>query len=191
MTTGSELYAAYIEAELKAETDRRDSVNTRAATAVTSATALMTLALAVFGVLIGNNHALPECAQPFLVLALVFLLGAGACAVAAGIPWRQRFVKATTLDRMLNARRGDSEGTARYTVAYCNMVELVSLRSGTTIKTWLLLASGICQIVAIAALGACVWSLVADDQPDADDAQTTCYSVGISDHGNGLAALRM
>ncbi|MCV6972013.1 hypothetical protein [Mycobacterium bohemicum] len=162
MTTpsGIEIYSAFIEAELRAEKDSRDSVNSRAATAVTSATALITLALAVIGVLVGKDRTFPACAQPFLLLSLAFLLGAGACAVAAGFPWRQRFVKARTLNKMLDAHRTDSEEDARYTVAYCNMVVLVSLRSGTTIKTRFLLVSAIFQILAIAALGACIWALV-------------------------------
>ncbi|WP_232021890.1 hypothetical protein [Mycobacterium basiliense] len=137
---------------------------------MTSATALITLALAVFGLLVGKDHAFPECAQPLLVLALAFLLGAGASAVAAGFPWRQRFVKATTLDAMLNSRRNDSEEDARYTVSYCNVVSLVSLRSGTNTKTWLLLASGICQILAIGAVGACIWAVATAGQAEYDDA---------------------
>jgi hypothetical protein len=47
--SGSEIYAAFVEAELKAENDRRDSVNRRAATALTGSTALITLALAIIG----------------------------------------------------------------------------------------------------------------------------------------------
>ncbi|SPM40207.1 hypothetical protein BN971_03106 [Mycobacterium numidiamassiliense] len=173
-TSGSEIYAAFIDAALKAENDRRDSVNTRAASAVTSATGLITLALAVFAVLVGKDHAFPECARPFLVAALAFLLGAGACAVAAGFPWRGYVVKARTLDKMINARRNDSEEVARRAVSYANMVTLVAARAGTTVKVWLLLAAGIFQILAIGALGFCIWAVVTD-QPDSDDPAPASY----------------
>lgn len=165
--SGSEIYAAFIEAELKAENDRRDSANTRAAAAATSATGLATLALAAIGVIVGRNHDFPECAMPFLALALLLLFGAGACAVAAGFPWRQRFVSARTIDKMLNARRNDPPEVARDIVAYSNAVALISVRSAVTLKMRLLLASGVLQILAIAALAACIWAVVTDDpQPD-------------------------
>lgn len=166
-TSGSEIYGAFIEAELKAENDRRDSANSRAASAVTSATGLVTLALAAIGVIVGK-HDFPYCATPFLGFALLALLAAGACAVAAGFPWRQRFVSARTIDRMLNAHQGDPPEVARDIVAYSNAVALISLRSALTVKMRFLLAAGFLQILAIAALAASIWVVVTDD-PQSDD----------------------
>jgi hypothetical protein len=54
-TSGSEIYGEFIEVELKAENDRRDSVHTRAGVAVTSSAALITLVLGVFGFLVGKT----------------------------------------------------------------------------------------------------------------------------------------
>ncbi|MGV0041676.1 hypothetical protein [Mycobacterium colombiense] len=158
--SGSEIYGAFIEAELKAENERRDSANTRAASAVTSATGLATLTLAAVGVVVGKNKDFPGCAMPFLAFALFFLLGAGACAALAGLPWRQRFVNARTLDKMLNDRRNDPPEVARDIIAYSNAVSLISLRSALTIKMRLLLTSGVLQVFAIAALAACIWAVV-------------------------------
>jgi hypothetical protein len=158
--SGSGVYGDFIEAELKAENERRDSANTRAASAVTSATGLATLALAAVGVVVGKNNDFPVCAMPFLAFALFFLLGAGACAALAGLPWRQRFVNARTIDKMLNSRRNDPPDVARDIVAYSNAVSLVSLRSALTIKMRFLLASGVLQVLAIAALAACIWAVV-------------------------------
>lgn len=120
MTTssGSEIYAEFIEAELKAENDRRDSVHTRAGAAVTSSTGLITLVLGVFGFLVGKNLGFPNSAKPFLVVAVVSLLATGALAVAAGFPVGQKFVTDSTLDRMLASHRSDSEEVARDAVAY-------------------------------------------------------------------------
>jgi hypothetical protein len=155
-TSGSEIYAEFIEAELKAENDRRDSVHTRAGAAVTSSTGLITLVLGVFSFLVGKNPGFPNSAKPFLVVAVVSFLAAGALAVAAGFPVGQKFISDSTLDRMLASHRSDSEEVARDAVAYINAVGLLSLRFGTTTKAVLLFASGIFQIFAMAAIGACV-----------------------------------
>jgi hypothetical protein len=160
--SGSEIYGEFIEAELKAENDRRDSVHTRAGAAVTSSAALITLVLGVFGFLVGKNPGFPGSAKPYLVVAVLSLLAAGAFAVAAGFPVGQKFVKDRTLDRMLESHLDDSEEVARDAVAYINAVGLVSLRRGTTIKALLLFASGICQIVAMLLVGACIWVVMHD-----------------------------
>jgi hypothetical protein len=159
-TSGSEIYAAFIEAELKAENDRRESVHTRSAAFVTSSAGLITLAPGVFGLLIGKNHEFPDLAMPFFVAAVICLLAAGGCAVAAGFPLDQHFVADNTVNKMLDSHHADSEEVARDAVAYINAVGLVSLRRGTTIKALLLFASGIGQILAMLAIGVCVWVVV-------------------------------
>jgi apolipoprotein N-acyltransferase len=145
---GSKIYAAFIEAELKAENDIRTSVNNRAAAALTGATGLMTLALAVFAVLVGTQHAFTGWARVWLVVALACMLGAGGCAVLAGFPWKQELTSTRTLDKMLNDRQNDSEAVARDAVAYCNAVAIQSVRQGTSIKVRLLLVAGTDQTTA-------------------------------------------
>jgi hypothetical protein len=175
-TSGSEIYAAFIEAELKVETDRRDSVHTRAGAAVTSSVGLITLVLGVFGYLAGKNPGFPDCAKPFLVVAVIFLLVAGGFAVAAGFPVGQKYVSDSTLNSMLESHRNDSEERARDAVTYINAVGLLSLRRGTTRKVVLLFVSGICQIVAMVAIGGCIWAVVAN-QPQPDTGPPTTPTV--------------
>jgi len=157
--SGTEVYGAFIEAELKIESGRRESVHTRASTFVTSSAALITLALGVFG-LLGNTHQFPDVAKPFFVAAVVCLLIGGACAVAAVFPTDQHFVKDSTLSTMLISHHADPEDVARYSVAYINATSLVSLRRGTNTKAKLVFASGAGQIVAMLAIGVCVWLVV-------------------------------
>lgn len=159
---GSKIYAAFIDAELKAENDQRASVNNRAAAALTGATGLVTLALAVFAVLLGKDHVFTGLARLFLVVALTALLLSGGCAVAAGFPWRLKQTSLRTIDKMLNSRRNDTEDIARDAVAFCNAVTIESLRAGTAVKVKFLLAAGICQVLAIAGLGAATWAVVTD-----------------------------
>jgi hypothetical protein len=166
---GLNVYAAFIDAELKAENDRRTSVNTRAATALTGATGLVTLVLAVFAVLgarndvvlgAGKDFVLTGWAKAFLVVALAALLGSAACAVAAGFPWRQKLISPRTLHKMLTSHRNDAEDVATDAVAYCNVAVIESLRSGTSIKVRFLVGAGACQIAAVAALGACTLAVL-------------------------------
>src|SRR4051812_50154502 len=82
-SSGIEIYAEFIEPELKVENDRRESVHSRGATLVTSSAGLVTLALGVFGLLVGKNHNFPDLAKPFFVAAVVSLLLSGGCGVAA------------------------------------------------------------------------------------------------------------
>jgi hypothetical protein len=158
-TSGTEVYGAFIEAELKIESDRRASVDGRAATFVTSSAALITLALAVFG-LLGKTHQFPDVAKPFFAAAVICLLAAGACAVAAVFPRGQRCVTDRTLSTMLVHHHADPEDVARYAVASINATSLVSLRNGTKKKAVLVFASGFGQIFAMLAIGVCVWLVV-------------------------------
>jgi hypothetical protein len=157
MTT-SEVYGEFIEAELKAEKDRRDSVHTRAGAAVTSSAGLITLVLGVFGFLVGKGPGFPGSAKPFLVAAGACLLLAGGFAVVAGSPLGQKFVSNSTLSKMLDSHLDDSPEVARDAVAYMNAVCLLSLRRRTTFKTRLLFTSGIWQILAMLAIGGSIWA---------------------------------
>jgi hypothetical protein len=153
-------YTSFIEAERKAENDRRESVNTRAASALTGATGLVTLVLAVFAVLVGRQFTLSGWAKVYLVAALLALLASAISAVCAGLPWRYKMVSAETLDGMLNTHWGDSEVTARGVIAYCNAVVVKSLRTGNAIKARFLIGAGVFQLIAVAALGLCTLAII-------------------------------
>lgn len=158
--SGRAVYAKFIEAELKAEESRRDSVHKRAAAAVTSSTGLITLVLGVFGFLVGENPGFPDGAKPYLFVAVVALLLAGVCGVGAAFPVGQKFVKDKTIFAMLDSRGDDPVEVARDAVAFINAVGLKSLRSGTTKKALLLFASGLFQISAMIAVGGCIWKVI-------------------------------
>jgi len=158
-TPDSGIYGEFIEAELKAEKDRRDSVHTRAAAAVTSSAGLITLVLGVLGFLIDKHHRFPESAKLFLVAAMACLFCAGACAVAAAFPVGRKFISDSTLEKMLDSHRHDPEKVARDAVACINANILLSLRHTTTLKALAVFASGIFQICAMLCIGigASIW----------------------------------
>lgn len=154
-------YTSFIAAQLAVEYQRRESVNTRAAGALTSAAGLVTVTLAVFSVLLGKDAVLHSSAKLFVTLALIALLAAAVCAVTAGFPWRMKMADPEALEMMLSADHwGDSETTARAIAAHTDVQVIKSLRPGTQTKFYFLLATGICQIVAVAMLAACTLSVV-------------------------------
>ena len=155
-------YSEFVEAELAAEGARRDSVNSRAATALTGSAGLVTLVLAVFTVFIGKEFTLSGWPKWFLAMALIALLAAALCAVVAGVPWIAPATKAKTLHRFRTSRWGDTEVTARGMTAYCNAVGVERLRPGTRVKFYFLLAAHVCQAVAIAGLVVCTLGVVFD-----------------------------
>ena len=152
-----EAYAKFIEAQLANELARRDSVNTRAATALTTATGLVTLALAVLAVLRGKDFVLTSGqAKVWLIIAVIALFVSAVCAVGAGVPWTMQLIDPTTLDAMVGPRWKDPADKALKNTAFANTLLLKGLQRGTARKFWLFLASGIAQIVAVFALAACV-----------------------------------
>jgi hypothetical protein len=152
-------YAAFIAAQLAAEQDRRASFNARAAGGLTGAAGLVTVVLAVFTAFVGRDFKLSGDAKNFLVAALIALLAAALCAVLAGLPWRYKVTRPSTLHHFLGPSWHDSEEKARRRTAYCNAVVSGSLRRGNSIKSALLIAMAACQAIAIAALALCTWAV--------------------------------
>jgi hypothetical protein len=159
-TQGTE-YATFIENELKSEYDRRDSVNSRAATAVTSATGLVTVTLAVVAVLKGKEFTLHGGALIALFVGLFAFLASAVLAVLAGLNWRFDVTSIPTLHGMRSEHWTDTETTARNIVAYCNVETISTLREGTNMKAGFLVAASFAQVVAIMALATSALIVVA------------------------------
>jgi hypothetical protein len=154
MTDQGTEYARFIEAGLKSENDRRDMVNSRLNTAITSATGLVTVTLVVLAVLKGKDFTLQGPALTALFVALFALLIAAALGVFGGLNWNYKVTDVPTMQLMLGtAHWGDTEVTARGITALCNVQTINSLRKGTDIKYKFLHTSGIAQLVALLSLG--------------------------------------
>ena len=148
---GSE-YATFIENELKHEYDRRDAVNSRAAGAITAATGLVTIVLAVLAVLKGKDFTLTGGPLTAIAVALFALLAAAVLAILAGINWNYNVTTVDTMRQMLRDHWGDCDIDARNIAAHCNVETISSLRKGTNIKIRYLVAGAGAQVVAVLAL---------------------------------------
>jgi hypothetical protein len=146
-------YAKFIEAQLKHEYDRRDTVNSRLNTAITSATGLVTVTLVVLAVLKGKDFTLRGAALTALFVALFALLIAAALGVFGGLNWNYKVTDVPTMQAMIDEHWMDTEVTARGIAALCNVQTINTLRKGTDTKYQFLHGSGIAQLVALLALG--------------------------------------
>lgn len=153
-------YATFIQNELKFEHDRRDTVNSRAATAVTSATGLVTVTLAVVAVLKGQHFTFQGAGLVLLATGLLAFLVSGLLAVLAGLNWRYDVTSIDTLRQMSIDHWIDRETTARSLIAQSNVHTINSLRAGNNIKFMFLLAAGFAQTAAILALSISVLIVV-------------------------------
>ncbi len=153
-------YAAFVEAELKAEYDRRASVNSRAAGALTASTGLVTLVLGVFAVLVGKDFVLTGHARGALAVALGSLLLAAACAVIAALPWKSTVPSPEYLQSLIDDHWQVSEVAARNITSNSNVGVIRRLRSGTDIKFKFLIASSAFQLAATGALVLCTLLVV-------------------------------
>jgi hypothetical protein len=154
-------YARFIEAQLEYEYDRRDAVNSRSATAITSATGLVTITLVVIAVLKGKDFTLHGGALIALFIAFLGLLVSAVMGVLGGMNWPFPVTSVSTMSLMVGDHWRDSEVTARGVAAFCNVKTINALRAGTNIKYRFLLAAAIAQVVAILALGVSALIVVA------------------------------
>lgn len=153
-------YAAYVQSELDLEYARRDSMNARAATAITASTGLVTLVLAATAFVNGQNYPNRSAAELWMICGIGLLLAAAIIAILAGVSWKYVVTDETTLRAMIGDQWAATDVTARNTVASINIRTLVSLRAGTNIKTNLLLGAYALQTLSIAALLGAVISIV-------------------------------
>jgi hypothetical protein len=160
MSEQGKQYAAFIEAELKSENDLRSSINTRATSARTGSTGIVTLVLAMFAVLVKKDFTLTGWSKGLLAGALFALLVAAICALMALQPGKFRYTLGSSLADFLTSKWGEDEVDARNRTAYCNLIVLESLRIVSKRKVNYLRGAGVAQIVAVALLAFCTLAVL-------------------------------
>lgn len=148
---GSE-WVAFIAKELDREYGRRDRLNTRSATTITSATTLVTVSLAVVAVLKGQHLAVSGVLRVgSLLSALVLLLAAAVLSILAGVTRSRLEVAAVNdMNRMLGGELwGADNADARNYTAQLNLVAIRSLRMGNGFKYRFLALSLLTQALGV------------------------------------------
>lgn len=154
----------FIAKELDREYDRRDILNSRSSTAITSATALVTLSLAVVAVAKGEHFVVTGILKILLLVAsLVLLLAAAVLSIFAGASGGRFFVAAAEdMDRMLGQELwGTDTIDARNYTAELDVLAIRSLRSGNNTKYRFLVLGMFTQAFGVLLLGAFAVAVIA------------------------------
>lgn len=158
MTEQGEAFAAFIEGEVKAERDRRASLDARGLAVVTTSGSLTTL-LAAVGAFVSarGGFGLPTGTIFPLTVTLVAFSLAAVCGLLASHNRQYDVADRTTLALMVGEKWPTSEVDARNVVADLNARTVDSLRRGNNKKATLLMAGLAFQLLALAALSVAVF----------------------------------
>ncbi|WP_326943679.1 hypothetical protein OG439_27370 [Amycolatopsis sp. NBC_01307] len=162
MSDQGKAYAAFIEAELKAERERRVVYDGRAQAIVTTSAGLVTLLSTVAALARkSSSFVLPTLALWPLLAALVALVCAAAFGILANWNFRYGAPASATLDRMIRDHWKDHEVDARNAVAAAQVLSLRTLRLANSRKASLATVGLIAQLLAVLLLGLAVALTVA------------------------------
>lgn len=160
MSDQGTVYAAFVDARLKVERDRRAGLESRAANVVTSSAALVSLVFALVAVVLGKDHTVASGARWGVIVALALFAVAGIFALVAGMLRRYTVPDDATLNTALGEHWTDTETTARLTCAWLDLDTLLTLRRGNNQKTWWLDWALRIQLIAAITLAFAVgWEL--------------------------------
>ncbi|MFK3985610.1 hypothetical protein ACI2K4_35255 [Micromonospora sp. NPDC050397] len=166
MSEQGKTYTTFIEAELKAERERRTQFDARGVALVTTSGGFVTLLAAVVALFRTGTataaRVFPDSGIPPLVVALVALTAAAGAGIVAN--WNRLYAVATpvTLDRLLHDRWGvDGETVARNHVGTIQVWTIDTLRRANNWKAAWISVGLAAQLVALVALGIVVLVLLA------------------------------
>lgn len=160
MSEQGTVYAAFVDARLKVERERRASLESRAAAVVTTSAALVSLVLALVAVVLGVDHQITSGARWGVIGALGLFSTAGLFALVVGMLRRYTVPDDLTLKSALGEHRTDTETTARLTCAWLDLDTLLSLRRGNNQKAWWLDWALRIQLFAVVVLASAIgWEM--------------------------------
>lgn len=153
------MYAAYVEAESKAERERRATIDTRGLAVVTSSATFTTIALALSSVL--PSFGRPGSSGLGLFTVAVALLVVACCmGVLSTLNLSYEVGSTETAQRMLTDRWTDDEVDARNLVATLHLATTRRLRQGNGRKSRLLLLALSAQALGVVLLGVAVQAVL-------------------------------
>ena len=155
--SGRAIYADYIREQLEGQEARKTSLEQRGLSLVGTAGALVTLLFGLAALATEREgFAFPTAARALLVAALVFFVVAGLAALITNIPLSYEGVTTDALRAAVKERWADSEATAAEMTSLTRINVLESAKRRNNLKGVALFAGMVCEIVAVALVGAAV-----------------------------------
>jgi len=137
---GGERYASFVDQELKAERDRRETLDSRGQAIVTTSGALVALLGAVGAFVIDRSgFVLPTDAHYPLLATLGFFVVASFLGILGTFNFKYEVADRDTLAELAQAHLTDSDQLALTSTVGTNVTTIVTLRRGNNIKATLLL----------------------------------------------------
>jgi hypothetical protein len=161
LNDGGAKYAAFVEQELRAERDRRSSLDARAQSFVTASGTLVTLSAAI-GAFVSSrkDYVVPSVAQFPLIITVTLFTITLILAILATFNFAYQVADRRTLEGMPRDHWNDEEGTALRNVVALNVTTVLTLRHGNNQKVAFLLAALVAQLIALTSLGLTVYLMV-------------------------------
>jgi hypothetical protein len=139
---GVAVYAAYVTAEVAAQTERKKSLEARGVTVVTTSGALVTL-LFGFASLSTKAHetfSVPHAARGWLIAALCVFAAAAILGLFASLPLNYQRITTRALDAQLAKRPPVSAVRAQRAIARTDLKNIEAAKVKNTYKAWLVFA---------------------------------------------------
>ncbi|MFI9010970.1 hypothetical protein ACIGNX_27405 [Actinosynnema sp. NPDC053489] len=154
MSDQGKTYAGFIEAEVKAERERRAAFDARGQALITTSGVLVTLLTGVAALVkTASTPRFPVVVTATTGAALLLFAAAAACGVVAG--WNRHYAVAAprTLERMVADHWTDDEVNARNNVADLMVRTVETLRHSNAFKARWVATGLVVQVVALVVLG--------------------------------------
>jgi hypothetical protein len=157
--TTPDIYAGYMKGLVDAETARKTSLEGRGVAVVTTSGTLITLLLALIGVITSaKNLSLPTAAHGYLAAAVILFAIAIAIGLTANMPFLYKET-APDANGLSVAWRYTAEEAQAYVIG--TMLDILSsFRHANAVKGWLVLAAGLVQLAAILMLVLAILSII-------------------------------
>lgn len=151
------VYATFIESELKAEKERRASVEARGVSVITTSSGLVTLIAAVGAFVIrGDKFVLPGGGKVALLVAVTAFAAAAGCGIVTNWSYKYAVASIADLEAMRTSQWVDDAVDSRSTTTLINVATIKSLRDSNERKVEWLRAGQIAQLFALVALSVAV-----------------------------------
>ena len=140
------VYASFIEGQLKAEMERKASLDERGARLQQASSLTVGLLVAALGILLGKDQRMTGFGLGVFATSVVSLMIAFLCGVIATRLFTYKVATPTTLKEMLGPGHWtDTEPTSKNNTAWLNIETLAHLRPGNNVTALALLCGVVAQ----------------------------------------------
>jgi len=149
-------YSVFIAGQLKAEYERRVSLDARGLAVITSSGAFTTFVFALLVVLRGKDFVPTSAGKVAISFSLLLFVVSGVVGLYAAQLLGYHVIDLAAMKAMTKTRWIDDEVDARNACAVANLKSIKTLREGNNKKAGRIVVAGALQLAAVGALGVAI-----------------------------------